>query len=215
MYDAIVTIRFDDEEATEFAVHRGLICYHSGFFRGALQGHFLESGEKVVTLPAFEAPAFRTFMRWMYTSRLCDPGVSFNIEVAKEVREMIDAYILADKRGIPGLKNAIIDLLIEANVECNHIPTLSVVQAWSSLPESDGLRNLFLDWLSMQKLGTGFFDDQHLDRYPPRFMLKLLQRITRPDRSPAMREDKQWLASKCLYHDHRGAEVGGSQALRS
>jgi hypothetical protein len=152
----------------------------------------------------------------MYTSCLYDPGSSFDIRVRKKIEEMVDVYVFADKRGIPGLKNAIVDLLIEAQIEAQLVPGHAIPKVWNALPESDGLRSLFFDWMSMKLLDVEkFFSDERLEWYPPNFMLKLLRCIAHPEKRPAIRKDRQWLAMKCRYHDHTGAEVGGNQALRN
>jgi hypothetical protein len=140
-----MTIKFGDANGNAFSVHQGLICYHSAYFRGALQDQFTEGKEGVATLPQ-EEDDFKVFMSWMYTGRFYDEGQKATLTDGTASRALFSAYVFADKRGIPALKNAIIDMAIELEEEENVLPGSDVNYVWDNLPESDGLRKLFLDW---------------------------------------------------------------------
>lgn len=101
----------------EFQVHKGLICHHSAFFRAALMGNCKES-EGVVVLENEEVATVETFVLWLYTSRLFN-----NIDTARNryneigdttriSKQIIDAYMFGDYRGVPMFKNAAVDLLL-------------------------------------------------------------------------------------------------------
>jgi hypothetical protein len=215
LYNDIVTISFDDNSTTTYAVHHGLICFHSSFFRGALQGGFSESANKEVVLPAEEKEPFRTFLSWIYRMQLHDAGVNFIMTTGTQAIHMIKTYIFADKRGIPGLKNAIIDLLISAQIAERCIPTRTMQKAWEGTSENDGLRKLFVDWHVYCPLVPHFVKVGQPDLYLKEMLLVVLDRVIRRDSRPARRSDAEWKRLKCLYHDHIGAEVGGSQGLNN
>jgi hypothetical protein len=54
-------------------------------------------------------------------------------------------YIFADMRGIPALKNAIIDVMVEASDKELCIPIESMKIIWETAPESARLQNLVLN----------------------------------------------------------------------
>lgn len=214
LYDVVLTIRFDgDDSGTEFQVHRGLISYHSSHFRNALKGRSSNRKEKTITLPAFEIDSFRVFMRWMYMSRLHEPDVTFTMNTITSATEMIRAYIFANSRGIPGMKNAIIDALVEAQAKDKKIPMACLQYVWSNTAAGDGLRKLFLDWLTFNKLDKSLFDVY--TQYPAEFCCQLLERVVEPASRPPYRNQEQWLQSKCQYHDHTSAEEADEATVKT
>jgi predicted phosphoadenosine phosphosulfate sulfurtransferase len=94
---------------------------------------------------------------------------------------------------IPGLKNAIVDLLVEANVKERAIPTYQLELVWEKLPESDGLRKLFLDWFTYQNIGQDFFSLSDDHDYPHSFLIEPMHRVIRPPDRPKFRSKKEWL----------------------
>lgn len=200
LYDSILTISFDDKGETTFDVHRGLISYHSSYFRGALKAGPRNGKKKTLVLPAADKEPFRVFMRWMYTLRLHEPEVAFSMKTGSQTEDIVEAYIFGEKRGIPGLKNAITDMLIEACIKDNIIPCESLQKIWSSTAAEDGLRKLFLDWLTYYSLKEKWFSDH--ERYPAEFLCQLLNRVIHPKRRPSFRSNTQWREAKCTYHDH-------------
>jgi hypothetical protein len=180
-----------------------------------LQGGFSESAKNEVVLPVEEKEPFRTFLSWIYRMQLHDAGVNFSMKNKAQTIHMIKTYILADKRGIPGLKNAIIDLLMSAQIAERSVPTHAMQKAWGGTSENDGLRKLFVDWHVYCQLAPDFLNVGQPDLYPKEMLLLILNRVIRRDSRPALRSDAEWKRLKCLYHDHIGAEVGGSQALNN
>lgn len=210
LYDTLLTIRFDDGSDTTFDVHRGLICHHSTYFHSALKSEFVQ-GTKCI-LPAADKDPFRVFMRWMYTLRLHEPETTFTMQNGG-AQPMIMAYVFASMRGIPGLKNAIIDLLLRNQIKLKFIPTSCLQYVWTNTTPDDALRKLFLDWYIYNPLKSDIFD--YYNQYPVEFMCQLMNRVIDPKTRPPLRSAADWLQSKCLYHDHNFARTDDESPLKT
>ena len=202
LYDTVVTIGFENDDATTFTVHRGLICHHSSFFRTALQGRFSEGQEKKVTLPAEEKEPFRVFMGWMYRMQLFDADVRFSLADYKTTSCAIEAYVFAIKRGIPCLKNAIVDLFVTTQIKERILPISVFQRLWSATPTDDGLRKLTVDWCVFFSLKDTVFDGESCSRWPKELLFKVLSRVILPAKRPEFRSSDDWTRLKCDYHDH-------------
>lgn len=167
-------------------------------------------------LPAEEKEPFKTFMSWIYRMQLHDAGNNCTHHSRVQVTLIIEAYIFADKRGIPGLKNAIIDLLMNTQMAEMRLPAFAAVRiGWEGTSENDGLRKLFVDWFVYLEIMPAQFRVASMDHYPKEMLVILLDRVIQRDTRPAVRTDAEWKRLKCLYHDHTGAGTGGNQALKN
>ncbi|KAF2210483.1 hypothetical protein CERZMDRAFT_99542 [Cercospora zeae-maydis SCOH1-5] len=73
-HPAMVSITIVDENESEtFHVPRELICTRSDYFRAAFNGRFIESTTLTITLEETSIWTFKTFIGWLYTSRLTLP----------------------------------------------------------------------------------------------------------------------------------------------
>src|SRR4051812_18708965 len=56
--------------ATDFNVHKLLLCDSCPFFDRALNGQFREGGKKEMELPEDEPEAFHEFLSWLYRKEI-------------------------------------------------------------------------------------------------------------------------------------------------
>ena len=196
-----------------FAVHRGLICYHSSFFRATFQGRSPDSDHKSIVLPRREKQPFRTFMSWIYRMQLFDPEINFTIHDGTQYDEIVRTYIFADKRGVPSLKNAITDLLISTQIKENVLPDARLQEIWEKTPEDDGLRKL--DWHVHLSLPPGIIHVDKPHRYPKDLLLRILDKVIKPSACPAFRVPADWIRLKCNYHDHTAVEDHDNERIKA
>ncbi|KAG9568788.1 hypothetical protein KCU71_g7233, partial [Aureobasidium melanogenum] len=115
-------------------IHKNLLCFFSTYYRAALQGGFLEAGNKSVILELdFENCQY--FIGWLYSGRLPDvpmPGHLFEL------------YIFADKTDILALRRAIMTKIMK--MEHKTMPTFhEIAVALDSLPSTSPLYHWILD----------------------------------------------------------------------
>lgn len=162
------TIVFVDvgPERIRYAIHKGLLCSRSDYFKAALTGNFSEAAEQVVTLDDEDPEIFRKFNAWLYTDVLVeDPGpevIQWSL--------LFNLYVFAEKRIIPLLQNAAIDEIIRAHAEAC-IPTEEIRHAWARTAETSPLRKLLVD-LRLNEDDKNFADQfrSNIDQYDIQFV---------------------------------------------
>jgi hypothetical protein len=95
-------------EGNEFQMHRGLLFFHSTYFRKLLDGPFREGGSNRHTLTDVTLDTFTMFYNWAYTGSIID-----SYEIADsylESADIINIYAFADFHMINQLENRAIDL---------------------------------------------------------------------------------------------------------
>ncbi len=195
LFESVVFVDVGSEHQ-RYAIHKGLLCSRSGYFKAALTGNFREAEDQVVTLDDEDPETFRRFNAWLYTDVLvedADPGT-------RSWSSLFNIYIFAEKRIIPLLQNTVIDSIIHLNALVR-IPVGELRHVWSRTAESSLLRKLLVDiWLNENET---FFTNQfqsHIDQYDITFVAAVAIRAAELisleyDRyKPDTREDVlQWL----------------------
>lgn len=135
------TIVFVDvgPEPKRFAIHKGLLCSRSGYFKAALTGNFREAEDQLVTLDDEDPRMFRRFNAWLYTDVLIEDGDTG----AASWSSLIDMYVFAEKRIIPHLQNAVIDSIIR--LKDYTLPASVIRYGWTRTAGASPLRKLFVD----------------------------------------------------------------------
>lgn len=139
-------------EPVRFAIHKGLLCSRSEFFRAALTGNFQEAEDQVVTLDDEDPEIFRRFNAWLYTDMVAE-GAELQVTF---LRALFDLYVFAEKRIIPDLQNAVIDAIIRVNARVTTITRVeNFNRVWEQTAETSALHRLLVDSI--------FFDAEILE----------------------------------------------------
>lgn len=128
-------------EKTKFDVHKGPLCYYSSYFKAALKGGFKESRERVVVLKDETEETFKLFYLWLYSQKILVP-VSTTL---KDWQQLVKLFVFADKRGIPKLRNNVIDAMVERDIRLRVDPIALNVYVYDNTPSSSPLRKLLVD----------------------------------------------------------------------
>ena len=114
-------------------VHEDLLCFFSEYYRAALQGGFLEAGNKSVVLDLKTADC-HSLVGWLYTGRLPDAPRN----------DLFGLYVFADSTDILALRRAIMTRVVKS--ENQTLPTFSeAAVALDSLPSTSPLYRYLLD----------------------------------------------------------------------
>ena len=96
-------------------LHRALLTRHSSFFAAAFApGRFAESSSNKIELSTDDPCAFGIFVQWLYTTE-CGAG-AWGSFCGVSPLDTVKTYCLADKFGIPELRDATIHKLYSANL---------------------------------------------------------------------------------------------------
>ncbi|KAF9636299.1 putative btb poz domain containing protein [Lasiodiplodia theobromae] len=187
----------------EFNIDEALLVKHSGFFRGAMSGHFIESKTKRVPLHDDDPSLFQHLAAWLRTGNLdsClkedddhemteqeDQATTHeNTILSHTVDTLFNLWILGDKLQMPSLQNAtahsLIDLITKPHAfqtpcTLTQLPnnsTLSLVYD-NTLPSSP-LRRLAIDMALLTGAGHGLLaDDSAAEELEPEILLALARR---------------------------------------
>ena len=105
----MVTITVDEGplKAT-FQMHRGVVCFHSKYFKNLFEGGFMEAQSDTHAMPQISSKTFRMFYSWMYTDTVTEKdGVS---DSAINEAWLIRLYSFADYHMAESLKNRVAEL---------------------------------------------------------------------------------------------------------
>lgn len=132
-----------------FGIHKGLLCYHSFYFRAALIGSWSETAaaNNTVVLDDEDPELFSCFNIWLYGQRF-DLRWTFD--------ELLDLYIFASRRLMRHFQNAIVDeMLIRVKIEGATMSTPLLNRAWNSAPRL----HAFLVDVVVEKCDMNYADD--------------------------------------------------------
>ena len=125
-------------------MHRGLLSHHSSYFRAALNGPFQEAATGEVVLKDEESRIFEVFNTWLYTGKVTQEVDG--VDTACEWYQLTRLYVFADKRGIPRLKNAVVNDIVNKPHKKTGIHS-QVDYVYSNTPVKSLLRKLLVDIL--------------------------------------------------------------------
>lgn len=148
----VKVIAGDGKSAKEFFFHRNLLACVSSYFKIALQeDRFKEGIEGIIHLDQDDPETVGLFMDWLYD------GDRIIIESGREQykkaicsKELYDLYIFADFRGVPALKNRIVDVFADLLARTWSVfPTISVARLYENIPHGSGLTRLMATFVVM------------------------------------------------------------------
>jgi hypothetical protein len=145
-------------ETTVFNMHRGLLCFHSEYFKNLLNGPFKEGGSNAHTLSNVSSDTFTMFYNWMYTGRVVDCDQTADADL--EFEDILNVYVFADFHMIPQLKNRALELFWQHMTKCWEVDLNLSSQIYDLTSESDPLRKLHIDII----VETHELNDWHEDQ---------------------------------------------------
>ncbi|KAF2435921.1 hypothetical protein EJ08DRAFT_692493 [Tothia fuscella] len=207
LFDELVTIEVSPEKKL-FQIHKGLICHHSEYFRGAFKGGFKESESKLVTLKEeVDHLAFQAFYQWLYTGKIRDDEDEISWEASRDCQFLFNTYIFGDAHGIPDFQNTIVDRMYTSFMDKSAIPVTYIKNLYEHTTKGDNLRRFLVDiFQSMSQCeAVEFFSPSDQDHYPQEFLFELSKALLEDD--PGRERPwtmKDWgKLDTCRYHNHK------------
>lgn len=142
---------FVGPERIRYSIHEGVLRQTSAWFKDALdtisadingQRELCET-PKGITLADEDPVIFRRFKDWLYTQKLCN-----GTETSKELpwSAIFDIYTFAERRGIPKLQNACINVIIRKAKNGAPFPSQDMLNPlWKTTGKVSPLRLLLLE----------------------------------------------------------------------
>lgn len=131
----------------EWNIPADLLCFHSKYFRSALQGEFAEAKTKRVELLNEKPEAFKLVVEWLYTHEIKASGRNANGFTSIDSEEpgfstLLDTWMLADYLDLPKLQNFIMKMKNERVKHHQDVPIEEVNRVYPVCFDSP-----FSDWI--------------------------------------------------------------------
>ena len=182
-------------------MHKGLLCYQSGYFKAALSEDFKEGQENEIILDDEDLETVESFNEWLYTGKL--PPAN---DKAREVLGYVlcKLYVFGEKRLVPELQNAIIDNL--AFYGSDVLQAKSVRYVWINTAETSSFHSFLVEWYVQKANIKDLFarDSNVRELYPAHFVLEVAASLHRELTSgwPTSCWEPTEIKSLCKYHIH-------------
>ncbi|KAK3630328.1 hypothetical protein LTR56_017504 [Elasticomyces elasticus] len=213
-------------DAVMFTAHEQKLCQVSDYFLKAFHGAFAEGSSKKVHLPEERVADFGLFLDWLYTGKLTFPEQGDYAKYCDYIegamsgvrehdgwrfREILNLYIFADRRGVPALRNDIIDRIAAWREHgWSHMSSyLDLVNvAYDNLPAQSKLLKYLVDEAAFCWDHDLSSIDQ-LDEYPKAFVADAMRDLLRYGLHQKSRvgDKKEWFVPDwrddiCRLHEH-------------
>lgn len=185
-------------EKRAFAMHKMLLCSSSDYFRAALDGGFKEAAEQRIELLEDNPKVFERFQLWLYTGNVFDRGEK---STALDHSVLVDIYVFAESRCIPGLQNHLVDTIIRKSAREHFYLRPSDGDMYSNTVSSSPLRELAV-YIAAHIRGLGH-SSWKLNRYPKEFLVALVLALHNKSGLEKDSDPKATLwENRCKYHVH-------------
>lgn len=135
-------------EGSVIGVHRGLLCHHSARFREVLADDSEQLKSRKLILRDENAAVFDVFKLWLYTGSH-EPREPREYRgylcLYWEIDELFDFYVFAERWGVMGLQNQVMDQIIGASNYWIRNSGVCIPKAWLISPPSSPLRKFIVD----------------------------------------------------------------------
>ncbi|KAF1974612.1 hypothetical protein BU23DRAFT_96408 [Bimuria novae-zelandiae CBS 107.79] len=154
------------EEHVKYSVYAELISYYSNYFKATLHGPWKEAEDRVIELPDIEPRVFDIFIDWLYTQKLPKKTLGWILPPPEQdtdstrqfqlaERQMIKAYVLADRFIVPQFRVAIFDYFANLCNRCGTPPYYdAIIYAFDNLPPTSAMLTLLV------KLHCAYWDEK-------------------------------------------------------
>ena len=182
-------------------MHKDILCRSAPYFKAALEGGFKESKDQILELPDDDPTAFSHFQLWLYTGTILQSH-----ESAKDISwdVLISLYLFGDVRGIPGLQNEAIDVLIDKSDAMNQIVFYQLPRIYKNTLDGSPLRKLVVDLFTYKKViltDDFWFHEERKPCYSQQFLIDLAKSLYE-DRARYKTKDTEFKAVRSNYHIH-------------
>ena len=196
------------QSKTLFNIHSDILCKASPFFTSAFmgsgEGEFLEKSKKSMNLPEDDPEAIDRLIQWIYVKHFrfhkYAIGKSNNYG-SVPLMQLATLYVVADKYGVLGLKNEVIDHLWELLGRTQNevkVDDKIIEYVYENTLAGSKLRKLLVHWQA-NSTSLRHKNKTKLVQEFPEYAADLLARMSSCRPNP-------WLESngKTAYHEHTG-----------
>ena len=184
-------------------MHKAPICFYSSFFQTACNGRWTEAESGHVDLPDDNPAVFEILVYWLYTQKI-DDAICYIYSAS--ITMLVRLYVLADKLGIPQLKNMSIDAFVETGETRRKFPSESVVaEVWKTTMPGSPLRQVCVDFWGWDS-GPVHYDSPEEAGDLGEFYYRVAKMVA--ERTPDRQRNKApFRTNMCQYHEPAVGEL--------
>lgn len=185
-----------------FVVHKGVVCFYSGFFDRCFNGEFAEAKRGAVDIEDEEVEIFKHFVNWVYTRQLpLTPTTQGGGCSNTEFDAISRLWVLADRREVPLLANCCLDGIREISMDHDLVPATQLNYAYENTPEKSGLRR-FMIFLIAYTGSKTLFDQSNKYKWNEESLWDVLQLVWDRDKSDCLTDKELRALDMCGWHIH-------------
>ena len=154
-----------------FRIHRGVLCFYSGYFEKALNGSFRESAQGAVTLRTEDPAIFEDIQYWLYNRRFAQDGEVY----VDNFDGIVKLWIFGDAHDMPMIQNAAIDMLHQQVLQKWQVPTIQVKHIYMNTAPGALLRRYMIDLIVNTGHAQSRLDEKSKDYYCNEALVDLLR----------------------------------------
>ncbi|KAK5127969.1 hypothetical protein LTR85_005086 [Meristemomyces frigidus] len=202
MFDTMVSIKVGvGHKQRCFQLHKGIVCFYSGYFERAFNGAFAEAKAGAVTLDTEDPDVFEHFQFWLYNRRFISDATA-NEPNQLRWATLCKLWIFGDAHDVPLLQNSAVDAIIRKIEQYWTVPSRQLPFVYANTTKGTPLRRLLIDILGKTSSAkVALQDEDHLDRYTKESMTDLLRVVWHAEPTRWGHGDLRNL-NKCFYHVH-------------
>lgn len=126
-----------------FEVHKGILCFYSGYFRAAFNGRWKESQEGNIDMPSISPSVFKLFVHWVYSRQL---EIAAETGSGEEGTQLARLWIFGDAHEIPTLQNEVITTMRRVMVKESVVPSGPMINhVYENTVPQSRLRQFLID----------------------------------------------------------------------
>lgn len=197
MFDTLVDVTVGKGSTAKiFKVHKGVLCFYSGYFNSALNGGFKEARKGAVELETEDVDVFERFVLWLYTRKLDDD------EYPRTFRPACELWAFADRRQVPMLMNACIDTIKSIFVKHWVCPTVVLNYIYENTTTNSGLRLMAIHIIGKSMAKTTVMAFRKTEDWSKDVLWDFLDMKWGIDDSKYMSRDEAADLDTCQFHQH-------------
>ncbi|GIZ49937.1 hypothetical protein CKM354_001295300 [Cercospora kikuchii] len=138
------------DESQRWTIHEKLLCKDSAFFRAATKEEWTPREDGIIAMPDDDPHAFEIYVQWLYGGKLLVQARDMDPKKSRELRLLVESFILGEKLQDRVFQHATIDSLIACVNDYDqegtvYFPAGHADRVYEATPENSPLRSLIVD----------------------------------------------------------------------
>jgi hypothetical protein len=141
----MMTVFIGEDKAFKFEIYRGILCFHSEYFKKLLDGPFMEGGSNEHCLTDVSYETITMFFTWICTGTVTDSLGQSDSDLSNT--DIVNLYVFADFHMVQQLKNRAVELFFSRLARTFSVDMYCTIEMYEETSEGSPIRKLHVDIL--------------------------------------------------------------------